>query len=42
MFRGGKEYGDPSVGGTPEKVAGHVEDQARRDQLVLGESARNQ
>jgi hypothetical protein len=41
-FSGGKEYGGHSVSGTPEKVAGHPEDRAQRDQLVLGERARNQ
>jgi hypothetical protein len=43
MFRGGKECGDHSAWGERRKrLPGHVEDQARRDQLVLGERARNQ
>ncbi len=38
-----KEYGGIASGGTPGKIAGHVEGHARqRDQLVLGETARNQ
>jgi len=41
-FSGGKEYGGRSVIGTPEKVTRHLEEQAQRHQLVLGERARNQ
>jgi hypothetical protein len=38
-----KEYGVRASGRTPGKIAGHDQGQARRlDQLVLGETARNQ
>jgi hypothetical protein len=38
-----KEYGVRASGQTPGKITGHDQGQARRlDQLVLGETARNQ
>jgi hypothetical protein len=42
-FLSRKEYRVRASGGTPGKIAGHDQGQARRlDQLVLGETARNQ